>query len=226
MKIGTKSVLFGAHCFFIHPWFLAVAWYRLYGFEEVEDPYVGKVSLKSPLLWLSFFIHDLGYWGKPNMDGDEGEDHPWWAASVMWYLFDTTSPVVGFKREQKGYYQWVGPWGRFCLFHSRFLAKKYNQSYSLLCVSDKLAVSLEPWWLYLPRVILTGEIKEYMGLARDRNSKFGRERRRRHDFKTRREWQARMASYCRNWAAEHKDGKQDKWTPDHRQAKDELGVWQ
>ena len=32
MKIGTRSVLFGAHQFATHPWFVAAAWWRLYGF--------------------------------------------------------------------------------------------------------------------------------------------------------------------------------------------------
>lgn len=31
MKVGTKSVLFGAHCFFIHPVFVAIAWIKLFG---------------------------------------------------------------------------------------------------------------------------------------------------------------------------------------------------
>ena len=64
MTIGTKSVLFGAHCFFLRPWFVAVAWWRLYGFPW------------DPRLWVAFFVHDLGYVGKPNMDGPEGEEHP------------------------------------------------------------------------------------------------------------------------------------------------------
>jgi len=64
MKIGTKSVVFGAHCFFIHPWFVFIAWWKLYGFPW-------DISL-----WFCFFLHDLGYWGKPNIDGIEGELHP------------------------------------------------------------------------------------------------------------------------------------------------------
>ena len=32
MKIGTKSVLAGARCFFLHPWFVALAWWKLCGF--------------------------------------------------------------------------------------------------------------------------------------------------------------------------------------------------
>ncbi len=32
MRIGTKSVVFGAHQFWIHPFFVFIAWWRLYGF--------------------------------------------------------------------------------------------------------------------------------------------------------------------------------------------------
>jgi hypothetical protein len=42
MKIGTKSVLFGAHCFFLHPWFVAAAWWRLYGFPLGPAP-LGRI---------------------------------------------------------------------------------------------------------------------------------------------------------------------------------------
>ncbi len=31
VKVGTRSLLFGAHQFAIHPWFVAAAWWRLYG---------------------------------------------------------------------------------------------------------------------------------------------------------------------------------------------------
>ena len=64
MTVGTKSVLFGAHQFLIHPWFVAWGWWTLYGFPL------------DPRLWVAFFVHDLGYIGKPNMDGPEGETHP------------------------------------------------------------------------------------------------------------------------------------------------------
>ena len=63
MRIGTKSILFGAHCFFLHPWFVALGWWKLYGF-----PF-------DPRLWVAFAVHDFGYIGKPNMDGKEGETH-------------------------------------------------------------------------------------------------------------------------------------------------------
>ena len=61
MTIGTRSVLYGAHCAVLHPWFLAVAWSKLYGFPwDVR-------------LWASFCLHDIGYISKPNMDGYEGD---------------------------------------------------------------------------------------------------------------------------------------------------------
>ena len=31
MKLGTKSLLFGCHQFVLHPLFVLVAWWRLYG---------------------------------------------------------------------------------------------------------------------------------------------------------------------------------------------------
>jgi hypothetical protein len=71
MKLGTRSILFGAHCFFIHPWFVAAAWWKLYGFP------------RDPRLWVAFVIHDWGYWGLPEMDGPEGETHPELAADIM-----------------------------------------------------------------------------------------------------------------------------------------------
>lgn len=75
MKIGIKSVLFGAHCFFLHPFFVFAGWWKVYGF-----PY-------DPRLWVAFIVHDIGYLGKPNMDGDEGELHPYLGAKIMVFLF-------------------------------------------------------------------------------------------------------------------------------------------
>jgi hypothetical protein len=83
MKIGTKSVLFGAHCFFLHPWFVAWGWWKLYGFPW------------DPRMWFVFFFHDLGYFGKPDMDGEEGEQHPWTGAKIVSWLFDDF-PAVSF----------------------------------------------------------------------------------------------------------------------------------
>ena len=75
MRVGTKSVLFGAHCFFIHPVFVAVGWSILFRFPW---------DLR---LWAAFFLHDLGYLFTENMDGPEGEEHVHLGANIMGLLF-------------------------------------------------------------------------------------------------------------------------------------------
>lgn len=75
MKVGTKSLLFGAHQFITHPLFLFLAWWRLYGFPA------------DPRLWVAFIVHDWGYWGLPNMDGAEGQTHPELGGRIMARLF-------------------------------------------------------------------------------------------------------------------------------------------
>lgn len=180
MKIGTKSILFGAHQFLIHPLFVALAWWRLYGF-----PF-------DPRLWLAFFLHDLGYWGKPNMDGPEGERHVELGAKVMGFLF--------------------GPsWYRFCLYHSRFYARRDHARPSRLCIADKLSLVLTPSWLYLPAAIMTGEIDEYMQLSEARRA--AGEPNTCSMTDDRRQWYANVREYLRRWVDHHKDGKQDRWTP-------------
>lgn len=75
MKLGTKSLLFGVHSFWCHPFFVALAWWRLYGFPWDYH------------LWVAFLIHDWGYWGCAHMDDDEGERHPEVGAKIMRFLF-------------------------------------------------------------------------------------------------------------------------------------------
>jgi hypothetical protein len=188
MRVGTKSVLFGGHQFLIHPLMVALAWWKLYGFPI------------DPRLWLAFFVHDLGYLGKPNMDGSEGEKHVEFGAHLMDRLFGQA-------------------WGDFCRYHSRFYAKRDGRPYSRLCVADKLSVALEPWWLYLPRVIASGEVHEYMALAGGKNnSKYNGEPNSKYvsmqlETGTMRGWFNAMTSYLRDWVATHRDGRPDTWTP-------------
>ena len=53
MKVGTKSVIGGAHCFLLHPFYVAWGWNRLFGFPW------------DPRLWFAFVLHDIGYVGPP-----------------------------------------------------------------------------------------------------------------------------------------------------------------
>lgn len=208
MKLGTKSVLFGAHCFFLHPWFVAYAWYKLYGF-----PF-------DPRLWVAFVVHDLGYIGKPDMDGDEGELHPYFGAKIM-HVFDGWQCVFNIWDDGIGCTRYFRKktWYNFTLYHSRFLAKKNGVQYSKLCVADKLAIAITPAWLYLPMVRATGEIKEYMKMASiNSGGKIAVQN-------SQLVWYLAVQDYVRKWVAEHKDIKEDTWTNNDRRRMDEKGVW-
>jgi hypothetical protein len=169
---------------------VAAAWWRLYG------------PPRDPRLWIAFVVHDLGYlfyWCR-TMDGPDGERHVEWGARLMDRLF--------------------GPfWGDFCRYHSRFRAKQDGQPFSPLCVADKLACVLEPWWLYLPRVLASGEIHEYMALAGGKaGSKYAGEPNSKYvvqqlEVGTIRSWHRGMTAYLRDWVALHQDGRADTWTP-------------
>lgn len=213
MKIGTKSVLFGAHCFFLHPWFVAAAWWKLYGFPW------------DPRLWVAFFVHDIGYLGKPNMDGPEGERHVEVGAHIMTWLFDKRKPSRDFEfvivNTVPGVKWLCGPWGQFSLFHSRYYAKKVYASPSRLCFADKLSFALTPHWLYLPMVTATGEINEYLKNAQKADS--GHWKPTGYD---KRLWHKQLCEYMINWVDKHRDGAIDTWTDSNRHAKTESRVWQ
>ena len=156
VTIGTKSLLYGAHCFFLHPLTLAIAWTRLFGFPW------------DPRIWVALGVHDFGYFTCPNMDGAEGEQHVWLGSKIMSSLFDRAvdrtlaGRLSRFCNRVWGYRPEGQSWAHFCLFHSRSFAKRRNQPVSRLCVADKLAFAVTPRWLYLPMVTWTGEIREYL----------------------------------------------------------------
>jgi hypothetical protein len=128
--MGTKSLLFGAHQFILHPIFVFVAWKRIY--KEYPD---WRTSI-------CIIFHDWGYVGCPEIDGERGKMHPLLGAKIARKLFG------------KKYYE-------LCIYHSRHYADKDSKKPSKLCWADKLGVALEPWWLYLPKARLTGELTEY-----------------------------------------------------------------
>ena len=148
MKLGTKSILFGAHQFLWHPVSVLLAWRKLY---------------KSWPDWaelISIFFHDIGYWGLPNMDGPEGRQHPYAGAllatrivCLIKYHIWTKSPP------QPGVWGSITYWNT--LLHSRDIARELGLPTSKLYAADKCAILFDPPWLYLPRVRLSGELREY-----------------------------------------------------------------
>lgn len=128
IPVGTRSLLFGVHHIIWHPITVFIAWVRLYGLPSWQE-------------LICIIVHDWGYWGSPNMDGDEGDEHPLRSARyVSW---------MGFGYE------------RLVVLHSRHLARTLNREPSRLCWADKLSHLYYPVWLYLTLARLSGELAEY-----------------------------------------------------------------
>jgi hypothetical protein len=209
MKIGTRSVLFGAHQFLIHPWFVAWGWWRLFGFPW------------DPRLWFLFFFHDVGYLGKPNMDGPEGEEHPVLGARLAalldghWPLRPKFMVALGYEQvlptwETRRGTVVMGRWALLSLLHSRFFAKSLRLPVSQLCYADKMAICLTPFWLYLPMTRATGELREYMIRSEEKE---GAKYKAMVNYTTdERQWFENMRLYLRRWVEANKDGKGTAWT--------------
>jgi hypothetical protein len=149
VKIGTKSLLFGCHQFLWHPITVAIAYRRL--FKRWPDA-VG---------WLCIAVHDIGYWGCEDIDGEKGKLHPLLGAKVVskivyrfrrWFCGESklASALISAEAAQR------------CLFHSGSLAKLCNETPSDICWADKFSIFCEPAWFYLFRITLSGEVKEFV----------------------------------------------------------------
>jgi hypothetical protein len=75
VKVGTKSLIVGAHSMLVHSLSVAFAWARLFGFPW------------DPRVWCACFLHDIGYLGRDEMDGPSGEEHVVLGARIMGWLF-------------------------------------------------------------------------------------------------------------------------------------------
>lgn len=129
MKVGTKSLLFGVHNILWHPMTVLVAWVKLYGLPNYKELFC-------------IFVHDWGYFGCSDMDGNDGFSHPEFGAKIACYLFGTE-------------------YGELCLYHSRDYAKAKGRLPSRLCYADKLSIAYDPMCFYLLRAKLTGELQLY-----------------------------------------------------------------
>lgn len=148
LSIGTKSILFGVHAFWFHPWTVALAWRDIYwcwprGWAE----------------WLAVFFHDVGYWGSQDIDGTYGQMHPYRSADfVYWGLKKMFSEETRDRASA------------LILGHSRFYCYKHMYPKSKLYAADKICVLFDPPWFYLLRAKLSGEIWEYMHNAGDKHA--------------------------------------------------------
>jgi hypothetical protein len=146
VSVGTKSLLVGVHQFLWHPLTVTVAWHHLYHSWPSFDEFV------------AIMVHDWGYLGSPNMDGPEGEDHPRRSAEWLWfhYLIYRFPKPYSYKRHQLHY---------LVKYHSRHLSRDYGVAPSKLCYADKYSMAYDPWFLYLPRAWLSGELTEYRKMS-------------------------------------------------------------
>ncbi len=143
MTIGTRSLLFGCHQFILHPLFVIVAWWKLYGpptFVEV----------------IAIIIHDWGYWGVKKIDGPD-DRHPEFAARLF-YALAWHDPL--YKENPQNSQCFDAAY--LCLYHSRFYAREHNRDPSKLCWADKYGVCLTPPRLWVLLGKLSGELDVYM----------------------------------------------------------------
>ena len=136
MKTGTKSLLFGVHQFILHPLVVFLAWMLYYK------------RLPKFYQLCAIVTHDWGYLGLPNMDGDEGSNHPEKAAN-MWRFFGRFGEKVAGE----------------ILGHSGNYAGKYRVPQSKLFKADKLSVIFFSCYIYIIFSSLSGEIYEYMEIS-------------------------------------------------------------
>lgn len=145
---GTRSILFGVHQFLWHPWTVARAWKSLYGkWPKWHE-------------WVAIFCHDLGYWGKPNMDGPQGKTHPVVGANLACDIVYYLGLLI--YRKRYGAVLMAESTRELCLWHSTHYAQAAGGIVSELYLPDKACVLFDPPWFYLLRARLSGELAEYV----------------------------------------------------------------
>ena len=139
LNVGTKSVLFGVHAFWLHPFYVYWGWKLIHK----RRPNAAELC--------AIITHDLGYWGCPDMDGDIGETHPERVAKLWRKYF----PGKFGKQVST-----------LILGHSSYYTARHNLIRGDLYSPDKLATGLYPTWLYMLLGTLSGELDEYINCCR------------------------------------------------------------
>jgi hypothetical protein len=157
MNVGTKSLLFGVHAFWYHPYVVGRAYRHIHGVWPMFDE------------WLCILTHDWGYWGCPNLDGPEGKRHPergakvartlvywWFRLKMLFWPRDRIQSLhsIAFMYASEAYYR--------TLYHSSHYARMNGAKPSVLYLPDKASILFEPRWWYLFRAKLSDEVYEYI----------------------------------------------------------------
>jgi len=183
MRVGTKSVLFGVHAVWIHPFFVAWGWWKLFGFPW---------DLK---LWLAFALHDVGYIYCPNMDGSEGEEHVvlggrimGWLLGPEWRDFTLCHSRHWAKRVGKRY-------SRLCLADK--LAFVLTPAWLYLPMA-RMSGELQEYMRVASGRQLCGGITDFEQSLLDSRDP--------------RVWLEGLKIYTRRWVEQHRNGIRDHWT--------------
>lgn len=159
MTLGTKTLLFGVHQIFIHPLVVTIAWLKLYR------------TFPSWRELFCIFVHDWGYWGRPNLKDADGDKHPEFGAKIAGRLFGDE-------------------WSDFILGHSSFYIARNGVKRSKLFAPDKYWHCLVPLWFYKILAIPTGEFEHYRGMKHARQVA--------EDHESDAEWFAKLQRVCSN----------------------------
>jgi hypothetical protein len=183
MRVGTKSVLFGAHSI-LHGFFLGRAWWRLYSFPwDVR-------------LWASFFLHDIGYVGCAAMESSGGEEHVHLGARIMGALFGPE--WADFTRRHSRH--WAKKHGmnvsRLCY------ADKVAFAITPAWLYLPMAAASGELHEYMAK-----SRDRQAG-----NGHFTAEESRKLASADPRVWLEGLQSYTLRWVEEHRDGREDHWT--------------
>jgi len=103
MRVGTRSVLFGAHSFPVHFLVVFAAWTRLFGFPW------------DPRLWIAFAIHDLGYVHRSTVEGAGSEQHVELGGRIMTKLFGDEWGSLCFRHSRHWCQVHGQPYSRLCV---------------------------------------------------------------------------------------------------------------
>ena len=184
MTVGTKSVLFGAHCFLIHGFFVARGWWTLWGFPW------------DPRLWTAFFVHDLGYLGCGDMDGSQGEEHVQLGAKIMGLLFGESWTVFTLRHSR----YWAKKHGvgvsKLCYADKLAFAITPGWLYlPMACATGELAEYMEK------------SRNQQAGVAA-----FTEMERTQLESSVPSCWLEGLQSYTKRWVEEHQGGEADTWT--------------